>query len=122
MDLDESGVMGVEELYSWMNGKMERAKKSRSVNFTMRGRSARPLDEVDWTPEELRIELQTLLIECGLAPLDLLRGWDTGGDGCFNKREVGAAPVDPLSCCCLSCPTRFELRLHWLAYCRSSSS
>ena len=37
--------------------------------------------------EIFRTQLQRLLISFDLSPLDLLRGWDQGNDGCFTRKE-----------------------------------
>ena len=86
-DTDGNGYMSMDELYSWMNGKLYRSKLAREVNFGMRPANARPLNQIAWTPQTMRLEMQRLLIQCGLSPLDLLNSW-AQGDGTFDKREV----------------------------------
>lgn len=91
MDSDESSLIGVEEMYTWMNGRMKRAQLSRDINFDLRDPSDPPLRELDWGGDDptgtLRVELQRLLIRAELCPLDLLRGWDSDGGGTFTKKE-----------------------------------
>lgn len=91
IDIDESGNIGIDELYGWMNGRNKRAMKAKEINFGMRDEGAPPLRDLDWSgsqgPSVLQHELQRLLILIGLAPLDLMRGWDQGQDGSFSRKE-----------------------------------
>lgn len=63
-----------------MNGRIQRAQRSRRLNFDLRAPDAPPLSELDWESQPsltLRLELQHLLICAELCPLDLcalLRG------------------------------------------------
>lgn len=85
-DVDDTGMMSMEELYSWMNGKLHRSKMARNIHFGMRKFDATPLNRINWTPGAVRTELQRVLILHGLSPIDMMRGW-TGKDGKFDKRE-----------------------------------
>ena len=58
----------------------------------MRDDNAPPIRSLEWTPKVLHHELQRLLILCGLAPLDLIRGYDQGKDGSFSRKEVRIGP------------------------------
>lgn len=70
-----------------MNGRALRARKAREISFMFREAGAPPLRSLKWSPQVLRYELQRLLIQMGIAPLDLMRGWDQGKDGSFSKKE-----------------------------------
>jgi len=90
MDADDSGVVGVEELYAWMNGRMKRAQKSKDLTFALRDPTDPPLTELPWEADGvhcLQLELQKVLIRAELCPLDLLRGYDSDGGGTFTRKE-----------------------------------
>ena len=98
-DLDNSGTLGLDELYSWMNGKQQRVLLAKQLTFSMRRSDARPLNEIPWKTEGIRLELQRLLIHHNLCPLDLLRAW-AEQDFSLRKTEVRAdvasASYEPL--------------------------
>ena len=73
-----------------MNDRHRRSKKSRDITFDQRDPDAPLPEHIEWSTQVLKKELQDLLIRCDLAPMDLLRGWDHGKDGCFSKKEVKA--------------------------------
>ena len=91
IDIDRSDVVGVKELYDWMNDRLGRRAETRDLRLRDRGENATPLDEISWSPEVLRVEIQLMLITSKLAPMDLIRAWDDGGrktgDGSLSKKE-----------------------------------
>lgn len=44
------------------------------------------LREVHWSVGSMRRALQTMLLRAGLAPLDVLRAWDSSHDGAFSQK------------------------------------
>ena len=92
MDEDRSGAIGLTELHRWMNNIIGRKTLARSLRLRDRGRHGTSLEDLEWTPNVLREQIQLMLMHARLAPLDLIRSWDLGGadgshDMAFSRRE-----------------------------------
>ena len=70
-----------------MNGTYQRFKMAHEINFSMRPTDAISLSDIEWSSEVLKVELQRLLINSGLSPIDLVRSWDEGHDNSFTLKE-----------------------------------
>jgi hypothetical protein len=88
IDEDRSNAVGLVELSAWINDRLGRKQTARSLRLRNRGAGAIPLDNIEWTPEAIRMQIQLMLITADLAPLDLVRSWDSGERDCaFSLRE-----------------------------------
>lgn len=87
LDANQNGVLGREELYTWISGGACRQVIARQVTL-LKGRDELTLDDIDWSPEELQRQLQLMLLYNELSPMDLLGSWDVGDkDGTLSFRE-----------------------------------
>ena len=87
LDGDGSGAIGDSEMSTWIQG--GEGRKTRARKLTLRAShpdAEGPRAQVK-DPIKLRAELQLALIRSGLSPIDLLRAYDTSGEGSFSKRE-----------------------------------
>lgn len=94
---DGSGRVGEQDFAAWLmgsEGRKTRARKLRLDGYhdgiAKSGTSNGKLAE-EWSPEMLRAKLQQALIDANLAPLDLLRAYDSNRDGTFSRREFLSA-------------------------------
>ena len=91
MDEDRSDVVGMTEVYDWMNNRVGKRTMARELRLCAHdqpgegdGEAGAPsrqalLEDRQWSPVEIRHEIQRTLIAAGLAPLDLIRAWDSRG-------------------------------------------
>ena len=86
-DTDQSGIIGIDELYAFMNGRHTNTTRARELTFQRLGDDVDSLYELEWSGTVLRGQLQRLLMHFGFVPLDLLRAWDKSGDGKFTGKE-----------------------------------
>ena len=89
IDVRDEGFVGVPELRAWING--VEIRKAAAKELTIRSQPGGPelmLDLITWSPEVLCEQLQLVLISSRLAPLDLLRAWDSRNDGTFAKKDL----------------------------------
>ena len=88
----DAGTITYEDFLGWLNGNVEATKRVLALSFCTRPRKLGvdpPLHEIDWTPELLRFELQTMLLgeTPPLSPLDLMFAHDRSEDGNLNRKE-----------------------------------
>ena len=83
-DTDQSGIIGIDELYAFMNGRHTNTTRARELTLRRMGEDDDYYTKLEWSPTVLRGELQRLLMQFGFVPLDLLRAWDKSGDGKFT--------------------------------------
>ena len=107
-DRDGSGRIGYDELYRFVRGKdlgnhKKRNASSLTRNLTLQPKPGTPGHDLNvdretgqvleydlrhtWTPEDLRLEIQTLLIGNQIAPADWFRTWDVDKGGTLSKVE-----------------------------------
>ena len=86
-DTDQSGIIGIDELYAFMNGRHTNTTRARELTLRRMGEDDDYYTKLEWSPTVLRGELQRLLMQFGFVPLDLLRAWDKSGDGKFTGKE-----------------------------------
>lgn len=94
---DGDGTLGIAELFRWMTGVRRGGSSEQAGSSTITAKEVTlrlrrsdeevPLDEMSWTPDALRRELQYALLRNGLTPLELVSAYDKDGDRSFGKRE-----------------------------------
>ena len=95
IDQSRDGYIQISELYAWIDGAVSRRHAASNLTL-MAGRpdGELGLDEIEWTTDELRRQVQLMLLWNQLSPLDLLAKYDVagakkseGGDGKFSFKE-----------------------------------
>ena len=83
LDCDRSGRLGERDFVEWMNDSSGIAEKARNLTLTKPVRH-----DVSWTPDLLREALQSALLDADIAPLHLLRAWDSDQEGRLERKEM----------------------------------
>lgn len=75
------------ELKEWMTGRLKRKAQARSIHLMWNRTDNITLRQMKWKPKMLKRELVSMLQRAQLAPLDLVRAWDSSSDFSFSQRE-----------------------------------
>ena len=87
IDIDKSGGITLTEMHKWMSGSLEKRARALEVRLLDNRDDGITLFDIDWTPEQLRTEVQAMLILHDLAPMDLLFAYDGSEDNVFAWAE-----------------------------------
>ena len=88
LDRDLSGEVSIDELYNWISGMTERWNKARDCTLLSNRNDGTTLYSIDWDPEEVRLQLQLMLMCNSISPVELLSAFDTtGSQGTDSKFE-----------------------------------
>lgn len=85
MDADRSGYVSERDFTEWLNGSSSSGGAAKADGLQL----IRPLNRIPgfWTAEGLRSALQEMLVEADLAPVDLMKAWDSDLGGELEKVE-----------------------------------
>ena len=101
IDADGSGSFGMHDLHMWIHNRAAKSRKQKARKLVLLRKQIPgiryvtiggaqypcPLRQVIWDVQSLRKALQVMLIHGSMAPLDMLRAWDSDGSGSFSKQE-----------------------------------
>jgi hypothetical protein len=66
----------------------ERSKQVKSLKLEPPAGATYTLDQIVWDVDTLRFLLQRMMARFGVGPADLIRAWDTSGDGQLDRHEL----------------------------------
>ena len=81
MDDDEESSACLDEFLNWLNGVKGRRRVARSLQLSNRAEDEPSLDEIDWSVDTLRQELNSMLMKANCSSYDLLMAYDKSEDG-----------------------------------------
>jgi len=84
MDVDKSGVVHLDELNGWVNGRHLRTERLLTEALLAPRVHAH---EESWDVRRLQTEMVSMLTENGLCAADVFRAWDGDGNDSLTKRE-----------------------------------
>lgn len=91
LDTDHDGAIGFDELFEFVRGRRHsldrRTKRIHAMRLQAPSGEGSALGRLAWDESTLRVLLQQALERCHVGPTDLIRAWDTSGDGQLNESE-----------------------------------
>lgn len=94
IDTDGDGAVGFDELFEFVRGQRhsfdKRNKQLDTMRLEMPAGSNLTLEEIAWDADTLTLLLQQMLEKNGVGSADLMRMWDSGGNGELSMREFVA--------------------------------
>lgn len=92
LDADGSGSIGFDELFEFVRGRRhsldERTKQVRAMKLEVPPNAVYTLDDIAWDVDTLKFMLQRMMGRYHVGPSDLIRAWDTSGDGQVDRNEL----------------------------------
>lgn len=108
MDVDKSGVVHLDELNGWIDGRHLRTERLLTEALLAPRVQA---EEEAWDVRRLHTEMLSMLTENGLCASDVFRAWDSDGDRLpLRTRSVMSIPRLPTPMC-MHCFSGLTVRL-----------
>lgn len=93
LDRDDTKLLGQQQFFELVHTRrsvLRRTSLKTIRTFTLEPKHGEQYaidDEIEWTEDELRLELQLVLLRTRTSPAELLTVWDKSGDGQLTKME-----------------------------------